>query len=82
MRSPTCLEESYEVSVPPLDSPALVVAQVAEQTKVIILNVCRRQPGDGWQLNGFDPALEVTQRQIVSQSPTDATRFWCHLYGS
>jgi len=28
------------------------------------------------------PALEVTQGQILSQSPTDATRFWWHLYGS
>ena len=26
--------------------------------------------------------LEVTQGQILSQSPTDATRFWKHLYGS
>jgi len=23
-----------------------------------------------------------TQGQILSQSPTDATRFWWHLYGS
>ena len=28
------------------------------------------------------PTLEVTQGQILSQSPTDATRFWWHLYGS
>ena len=27
-------------------------------------------------------ALEATQRQILIQSPTDATRFWWHLYGS
>ena len=27
-------------------------------------------------------ALEATQGQILSQSPTDATRFWWHLYGS
>ena len=26
--------------------------------------------------------LKVTQGQILSQSPTDATRFWWHLYGS
>ena len=26
--------------------------------------------------------LEETQGQILSQSPTDATRFWWHLYGS
>ena len=26
--------------------------------------------------------LEVTQGQILSQSPTDATRFWWYLYGS
>ena len=26
--------------------------------------------------------LEVTSGQISSQSPTDATRFWWHLYGS
>ena len=26
--------------------------------------------------------LETTQGQIVSQSPTDATRIWWHLYGS
>jgi len=25
--------------------------------------------------------LEVTQGQILSQSPTDATRFWWHMYG-
>ena len=24
----------------------------------------------------------TTWRQILSQSPTDATRFWWHLYGS
>jgi len=24
----------------------------------------------------------ATQGQILSQSPTDATRFWWHLYGS
>ena len=28
------------------------------------------------------PTLEVTQGQMLSQSPTDATRFWWHLYGS
>ena len=28
------------------------------------------------------PTLEASQRQILSQSPTDATRFWWHLYGS
>ena len=27
------------------------------------------------------PTLEATQWQILSQSPTDATRFWWHLYG-
>ena len=27
-------------------------------------------------------ALEATQGKILSQSPTDATRFWWHLYGS
>ena len=26
--------------------------------------------------------LEVSHGQILSQSPTDATRFWWHLYGS
>ena len=26
--------------------------------------------------------LEATQGQILSQSPTHATRFWWHLYGS
>ena len=26
--------------------------------------------------------LEATQEQMVSQSPTDTTRFWWHLYGS
>ena len=26
--------------------------------------------------------LEVTQRQNLSQAPTDSTRFWWHLYGS
>ena len=26
--------------------------------------------------------LEATKRQILSQSPTDATRFWWHLCGS
>ena len=26
--------------------------------------------------------LEVTQGQILSQSPTDATRFWWQSYGS
>ena len=26
--------------------------------------------------------LEATQGQILSQSPTDATQFWWHLYGS
>jgi len=25
--------------------------------------------------------LEVTQWQILSQSPADATRFWWHVYG-
>ena len=28
------------------------------------------------------PALETPQGQILSQSPTDAARFWWHLYGS
>jgi len=28
------------------------------------------------------PTLEATQWQISSQPPTDATRFWWHLYGS
>jgi len=26
--------------------------------------------------------LEATQGQILSQSPTDATRLWWHVYGS
>ena len=26
--------------------------------------------------------LEATQGKILSQSPTDATRFWWHLFGS
>jgi len=30
----------------------------------------------------FAAALEATQGQILSQFPTDATRFWWHLYGS
>ena len=29
-----------------------------------------------------NPTLEVTQGQISSQSHSDATRFWTHLYGS
>ena len=28
------------------------------------------------------PTLEATQGHISSQSPTDATRSWWHLYGS
>ena len=28
------------------------------------------------------PTLEATQGQIFSQSPTEAIRFWWHLYGS
>ena len=28
------------------------------------------------------PTLESSSGQILSQSPTDATRFWWHLYGS
>ena len=41
----------------------------------------RRSPRDigcamGWVV------LEATQGQNISQSPTDATRFWWHLYGS
>ena len=31
---------------------------------------------------GSLPTLEATQGQILSQSPTDATRFWWNLYGS
>jgi len=30
----------------------------------------------------FLSTLEATQGQILSQSPTDASRFWWHLYGS
>ena len=33
-------------------------------------------------VSGFDATLEATHGQILSQSPTDATRFWWHLYGS
>ena len=36
-------------------------------------------------IRGFQvtpPTLEATHRQILSQSPTYATRFWWHLYGS
>ena len=32
--------------------------------------------------NSNIPTLEATQGRILSQSPTDATRFWGHLYGS
>jgi len=32
------------------------------------------------RLNARNP--EMTQGQILSQLPTDATRFWWHLYGS
>ena len=28
------------------------------------------------------PTLEATQGQILSQSPTNSTRFWWHLYGN
>ena len=31
---------------------------------------------------GQQRVRNVTQGQILSQSPTDATRFWWHLYGS
>ena len=32
--------------------------------------------------SGDPSTLEATQGKIFSQSPTDATRFWWHLYGS
>jgi len=32
--------------------------------------------------SGLGSTLETTQGQILSQSPTYATRFWWHLYGS
>ena len=46
--------------------------------------------GKGFALGGRDQVrfpdelatLEATQWQILSQSPTDATRFWWHLYGT
>ena len=31
---------------------------------------------------GESATLDVPQGQILSQYPTDATRFWWHLYGS
>ena len=51
--------------------------------------VCRRRPRRGHRDGGgattdpgvFTAALEATQGQILNQSPTDATRFWWHLYG-
>jgi len=33
-------------------------------------------------VEGSGATLEATQGQILSQSPTDATRFWWHMYGS
>ena len=38
----------------------------------------RRGHGVAWR----ETTQEATQGQILSQSPTDATRFWWHLYGS
>ena len=35
-----------------------------------------------YRCEGLVATLEVTQGQILSQSPTDVTRFWWHLYGS
>jgi len=35
-----------------------------------------------FQVPGPYTTLSATQWQIISQSPTDATRFWWHLYGS
>ena len=48
------------------------------------------RPGSTWRRGRkwccltarYSPTLEATQVQILSQSPTDATRFWCHLCGS
>ena len=34
------------------------------------------------RLYSLEATLEGTQGQILSQSPTYATRFWWHLYGS
>jgi len=45
---------------------------------------CREQPcaPSGPRETRSTAALEATQGQILSQSPTDATRLWWHLYGS
>jgi len=41
--------------------------------------ILRGLQAEDWR---FYTTLEATQGQILSQSPTDATRFWWHLYGS
>jgi hypothetical protein len=28
------------------------------------------------------PTLEITQGQVLNESPTDITQFWCYLYGN
>ena len=38
--------------------------------------------GTTYLLQGVRTTLEATQGQILNQSPTDATRFWWHVYGS
>jgi len=42
----------------------------------------RRRIRSGKLHRTLHPTLEATQGKISSQSPTDATRFWWHLYGS
>ena len=47
-----------------------------------IENMYREKSTPSRALGQRPPTQEATQGQILSQYPTDATRFWWHLYGS
>jgi len=54
-----------------------------ETGDVTTVDKTRRTLAGIWRNKVGEPvSLEATQGQILTQSPTDATRFWWHLYGS
>ena len=60
------------------------VSDVAPSLVIFVIAMLGRfvRPPPIFASLGLTTTLEATQGQILSQSPTDATRFWWHLYGS
>ena len=77
------LEQAADATPLPqaVSSPDRLVEQMGLLWDLEVARV-QEEPKQSAEVQARYPALEITQGQILRQSPTDATRFWWHLYRS